>query len=371
MADFLAAITKAEQGERLTQSELEVLLGAADPASEERLRRCAYAKKLAEVGNKVYLRGLIEFSNFCRCDCLYCGIRKSNPHPRRFCLSLDEIVAAADFAWQNNYGSVVLQSGERRDDAAVEFVGQAVRAIVQHSRGELGITLSCGEVGVDAYKYWRSCGAERYLLRIESSNPKLFARIHPPEIRFDDRMKSLYELREAGFIVGSGVMIGLPGQTLADLAGDLEFFRKMDLDMVGMGPFLSQAQAPLRDPDQRPEHLEARFHLALRMISLARLHLCGVNIASTTALQTLHPDSGREQGLRYGANVIMPNVGNLEHRRDYRLYDHKFDLDENAEASRQNLQKNLAAIGEEIAAKSRGNPPHYYLRTANAAGQKA
>ena len=210
-----------------------------------------------------------------------------------------------------------------------------------------GITLSCGEESLDTYRRWREAGATRYLLRIESSSEKIFNAIHPAEALFSERKAALKRLQQAGFQTGSGVMIGLPGQTLKDLAADIAFFRDMDLEMIGMGPYLPQTDTPLGQ--QYPDSgnmAEQRLQLSLRMIAVTRLVLRDVNIAATTALQTIDPAQGRERGILAGANVIMPNVGDVAFRRDYQLYNGKPSLDENSLSIRENLIRSLAAIGE-------------------------
>lgn len=359
MRDLLA---RAEAGEELSLEETTSLVALADEAACRALYEAAYRVKLRYVGNDVYLRGLIEYSNICARNCLYCGIRRGNDRIRRFELAVDEILAAAALAEEYGYGSVVLQGGERRDARAVELIDEAVRRI-RKDFPDLGITLSCGEQSFDVYRRWRKSGADRYLLRIESSSRKLFRSIHPADCDFDARLAALKDLRAAGFQVGSGVMIGLPRQTAADLARDIFFFRDLDLDMIGMGPWLPQHDAPLRDDTpETPEKAARRFQLGLNMIAVTRLFLRDVNIASTTALQTLRPADGREMGLLAGANVIMPNVGAVEHRADYQLYDGKPDLDENASSIRAALERSISGIGEHIAYRTQGTPRHYLKR---------
>lgn len=354
-------LARGEAGDGLSARELTQLLNLEDPAEQQALFDAAYRVKLRHVGPWVRLRGLIEMSNFCVRDCYYCGIRKSNRRINRFELSFDEILAAAKNALGFGYGSIVLQSGERSDPAFVEFV-ESVTAAICALPGCAGITLSCGEQTMETYRRWRRAGAERYLLRIESSNPRIFRSIHPADASFDDRVAALHRLRECDYQVGTGVMIGLPGQSGADLADDIEFFHRLDIDMIGMGPWLPHHDAPLRDVEpETPERARKRFELGLRMIASTRLQLQDVNIASTTALQALDP-RGRELGLRAGANVIMPNAGGIEHRADYTLYDNKPGLDENAAETRLALERSIAEIGEKIAYDVAGTSPHYLKR---------
>ena len=298
--------------------DLLALLRVVDAAEGEKIRRDAEAVKLAEVGPAVYVRGLIEVSNRCRKNCSYCGIRSGNHAIRRYTLEPEEIVAAAELAERQRFGSIVLQSGERKDERFVSFIETVIHRI--RERTSLGITLSMGEQSVSTYRRWFAAGAHRYLLRIETSNRELYARLHPPTHRFDARLQCLHDLRDIGYIVGTGVLIGVPGQTDEDLARDLILMRDLDVDMIGMGPWVPHSQTPLANAPALPS--TRRLQLSLRMISLARLLLRDVNIASTTALETIHP-KGRELGLAAGANVVMPNITPEDVRGHYALYDGK------------------------------------------------
>ena len=342
--------------------QIEALLSPPNKECEQKLFDAALKLKRQIFGNLVNLRGLIEFSNICTCDCLYCGIRKSNTHVSRYTMSEDEIINGARLASEFGYGAVVLQSGERSD---AKFTGQ-VTALIK-AIGSLpnppAITLSCGEQSLQTYREWVDAGAKRYLLRIESSTPELFNAIHPSSSNLAARKAALRRIRRAGFQTGTGVMIGLPGQTLRHLAHDIKFFRDIDVDMIGMGPFLPQKDTPMGNaPDDR-ETVQRRFDWSLRMIAVTRLVLKNVNIASTTALQALDPENGREKGLLAGANVIMPNVGEVSYRKDYQLYNGKPALDENGRKIRQTLLESLRAIGEEPRWDSSGDPPHFEERT--------
>jgi len=364
MISFADTLEKLKSTSCATPEELAFLLGEEDPAKRQSLYDAAYAVKVRNCGREVVLRGLIECSNFCTRDCLYCGIRKSSRTMHRYTMSVEEICAAAKLAWEFGYGSVVLQAGERRDATFIEFIGKAVRRIKKESDGALGITLSLGEQSLETYRYWFSCGAHRYLLRIESSNPALYAKIQPPGDSHAERLVALQRIREAGYQLGTGVMIGLPHQTLEDLAGDLLFFRTLDVDMVGMGPYIVQHDTPLAA--EFPDFEEKRSHqleMGLKMIALLRLLMPDINIASTTALQSLAPD-GRERGILAGANVIMPNVGDCACKSDYQLYDGKAGLDENAPESRRALEESLKRIGASIAYGKWGDSRRFAKRNA-------
>ncbi|MCC8087772.1 MAG: [FeFe] hydrogenase H-cluster radical SAM maturase HydE [Rikenellaceae bacterium] len=198
-------------------------------------------------GKKIWFRGLIEFSNICVKDCFYCGIRRSNRNINRYSLTDGEILSAARFAHENGYGSVVLQGGEIRTKRFADRITSLVRSIKQMSDGRLGITLSLGEQDKEIYREWFDAGAHRYLLRVETSNPGLYSVIHPHDClhRFDKRVDCLNHLKEIGYQTGTGVMIGLPGQTVEDLADDILFFKRVDVDMVGMGPYIEHSDTPL------------------------------------------------------------------------------------------------------------------------------
>ncbi len=354
-------IEKIEKGAMPAHDEIVQLL-ALQGENALLLHRAARRVKRGILGDKVFLRGLIEFSNVCRCDCLYCGIRKSNAKVARYTLSDAEILEEARFAIDHGYGAVVLQSGERDDDDFVKKVAKIVSGIKKIS-ADVGITLSCGEETFDTYRLWRDAGAERYLLRIETANETLFQQIHDAKSIYERRRQALDDLRKANFTVGSGVMIGIPGQTLDDLAADLEFFRDQDLDMIGMGPFLAHGDTPLgkRFPDTE-EIKQKRLLLALNMIAVTRLMLRDVNIAAATSLQAISPVDGRQRGILAGANVIMPNLGEAAQKRNYRLYDNKPGIDENAEKAWRELENSLREIGENIAYRESGTPLHYLKR---------
>lgn len=324
----------------------------------------AYETKLKHTGNKVYFRGIIEFSNICTKDCFYCGIRKTNSHLKRFSMKREEIIETALFADKSGYGSIVLQSGERTDQESIIFVEGLIKAIKQKTNNRLGITLSLGEQRTDTFKRWHAAGAHRYLLRIETSNKDLYKRLHPKDHSYDERLECLDILRNTGYQVGTGVMIGLPYQTNEDLANDVIFFKEHDIDMIGMGPYILHKDTPLAKTIVF--NPQKNFLLGLKMIALARLHLKDVNIASTTALQALD-EQGREEGLKAGANIIMPNITPVKYRDRYQLYEGKPCLDENATVCQSCLEKRVQSIGEEIGYNQWGDSPHFFKRTEKTA----
>ena len=332
---------------------------------EERteLFKRANAIKHKMVGNKVYFRGLIEFSNICDKDCFYCGIRSSNKKVTRYHATDEEILYAAKYAYENDYASVVLQSGELETPGFVNRVDRLLKEIKKLSNGELGITLSCGEQTEETYRRWFESGAHRYLLRIETSNQDLYYRIHPKNDRHDyaKRLKALESLRNCGYQVGSGVMVGLPFQSVEDLAEDLLFLKRIDVDMCGLGPFLEHEDTPLYQyKDQLWPKLK-RFDMALKMLACLRLIMPDINIAAATALQAIDP-VGREKAVTLGANVIMPNLTPCEYREEYRLYENKPCLDEDADMCKNCLEGRIALTGDEIGYGEWGDSLHFKER---------
>jgi biotin synthase len=334
--------------------------GSADLA----LRDAAYAARRKSVGNRVHFRGIVEISNLCIKNCYYCGIRRDNVDIERFCLSKEQILEAALWAHARRYGSVVLQSGERTDERFVSLVEDVVRDIKRLSSGELGITLSMGEQTNETYARWFAAGAHRYLLRIETSSRRLYGELHPRNHSYDVRVRCLRDLRDVGYQVGTGVMIGLPGQTLGDLAADVLFFRDLDVDMIGMGPYVVHDATPTAKEVDNSEHARARrLALALRMIAVVRLAMPDINIAATTALQALHP-LGREQGLLAGANIIMPIITPTEVRRHYQLYQGKPCVDDGAEQCQECLERRIRSTGNVVAYSEWGDSPRTATRYA-------
>jgi biotin synthase len=299
-----------------------------DPTRVAALLAEADRVRAAHVGDEVHLRGLIEFSNECQRACAYCGLRAPNQGLARYRMSIEEVLAAAAIADTRGYGTVVLQSGED-DRITAAWVSDLVRAI--RARTDLAITLSLGERSLDDYREWFRLGANRVLLKFETSDPDLYRRIHPPRRPGElSRIELLIALREIGYQIGSGVMIGIPGQTYPILAADLELFARLDLDMIGVGPYIAGADTPLgRDAAAisaaTPDQVPPTDLMTYKAIALTRLLCPDANLPTTTALSTISA-SGRVSGLRAGANVIMPNVTPLEYRLLYQVYPGKSDL---------------------------------------------
>ena len=329
------------------------IVAASDPAEIEAIRAAADRVLLENRGDVVHRRGLVEFSNRCVCDCRYCGIRRGNRALARYTLTVDEIVERARGCAHAGYGSLVLQSGERRDTRFVRFVGDAVRAIKDATRSDarpdgLGITLSVGEQSAKTYGEWFAAGAHRYLLRIETSSPEHFARLHPQRQSYAARVDCLRTLKAIGYRVGSGVLIGFPGQSVDDLVDDLLFLRDIRVDMIGMGPYIPHPASPLDRPGSEvlPDE-RTRLQRALNMVAAARLLLPKINIAATTALQTLAPD-GRERALRFGANVVMPQATPTGVRGLYTLYAGKPCVDDGLNECAGCLERRVAAVGRRL-----------------------
>jgi biotin synthase len=343
------------------------LLALENKEEIEQLRQSAYKTMSEHCGEKVYLRGLVEFSNYCKNDCYYCGIRKSNSNVERYHLEQSEIVEAANWAAEQGYGSFVLQSGERTDPKFIDFVCEVLQKIKIETKSAklpngLGITLCVGEQNFETYRRFFEAGAHRYLLRIETTNPDLYTKLHPKEMKFEDRLHCLAMLREIGYQVGTGVMIGIPGQTIEDLANDILFFKEHDIDMIGMGPFINHEDTPMGAGKTNDFKDNKLLFLSLKMIAIARLVLKDVNIAATTALQAISP-FGREHGLRYGANVVMPLMTPQEVRKSYQLYDGKPCIDEFGSECAECLAQRIVSTDREIARDEWGDSKHFINKT--------
>jgi biotin synthase len=315
------------------------------------------------IGNKVWFRGLIEFSNICGKDCLYCGIRKGNKNLTRYNLSDDEILAAARFAYDNNYGSIALQSGELEGDFFTNRVENLLNRINDLSHGKLGITLSVGEQEPDVYKRWYDAGAHRYLLRVEATSETLYRKIHPDDSKhnFRRRLDCLKSLQDIGYQTGTGVMIGLPFQTMEDLAGDLLYMQDFNIDMCGMGPYIEHADTPLIVHSDKLMPLKERFDLTLKMIAVLRIMMKDINIVAATALQAIDP-IGREKAVKIGANILMPNITPGKYRDSYKLYDNKPCTDESAEDCQSCLEARVSLADAEVIYGEWGDSKHYYER---------
>ena len=313
------------------------------------------------IGNTVYFRGLIELSNICTQNCLYCGIRKGNYNLNRYLLNDDQVEETVRWADSQGFGSIVLQSGQRNDPQFIHRIEYLLIKIKQITQNRLGITLSLGEQSKETYRRWFEAGAHRYLLRIETTNALLFKKIHADDQDYQKRLKSLYHLQEIGYQTGMGVMIGLPGQSYSDLADDLLFFQKMDIDMVGMGPFIIHSQTPLNTDKDNLWSEQRRLEVTLNMIATLRLLMPDINIAAATALDAID-EKGRERALLAGANIIMPNITPQAYQNDYSLYNGKPCTDEETTKTIKQLTDNIESLNKTVGRNLWGDSLHFKNR---------
>ncbi|MFH1744696.1 MAG: [FeFe] hydrogenase H-cluster radical SAM maturase HydE [bacterium] len=313
---------------------------------------------------RVWFRGLIEFSNICRNDCSYCGIRRENKKTERFEMGIEEILKCLKFIDQANYGSVVYQSGEINSDSFKNYLLEIVR-LTRRNFPNMGITISCGEQNSEFLKALKEAGATRYLLRIETSDPKLYARLHPKEMSWQKRFQCLKDLQKLDYQVGTGVMIGLPGQTVEDLISDLHFFTENNFDMFGIGPYVVHKDTPLGDDSEVQQwwrkNKKHNFNLFLNFLAVLRILRPNVNIAAATACDVFDP-LGRIKVLQIAGNIIMPSVTPKNYRSKYLLYENKPCVDEKAEKCFDCLTRKIKRAGLEPVFGEQGNSPFYYQR---------
>lgn len=330
-------IAKLSEKQSLDHEELSYLISQSDQALWQELWQEADRIRHKYVGDAVHLRGLVEFSNYCRCNCNYCGLRRDNKEVLRYRLEPEEIVKTALFAAELGYGTVVLQSGEDPFYTA-EVMEEIILKI--KAQTDLAITLSIGERSKQEYAMWRQAGADRYLLRHETADPKLYSALHPGR-KLESRIECLQTLHSLGYEVGSGFMVGLPGQSAETLAADLLLLQELDVHMVGIGPFIPSPQTPLE------KETGGSFDQTVNLVALARLLLPWANIPATTAMGTLRPD-GREITLASGANVVMPNVTPTKYRTLYQIYPGKICTGEEAGECRLCIESRIKSIGRTI-----------------------
>lgn len=330
-----------EQG-FLSKDEYITLLG--NYTEEQRLRLQAKAVELRKqyYGNKVFVRGLIEFTNYCKNNCYYCGIQASNGEAKRYRLTKEEILECCDTGWKLGFHTFVLQGGEDpffTDDQIVDIVRE-----IKKQYPESAVTLSIGEKTKESYQRYKEAGADRYLLRHETADEEHYRMLHPESMSLANRKNCLYTLKELGYETGAGFMVGSPGQTDACLAEDLVFLRELNPHMVGIGPFIPHHET--RFANNQPGSLEK----TLLLLSILRIILPKANLPATTALGTVNP-RGRELGIEAGANVVMPNLSPVKVRKKYELYDHKICTGEEAAECAGCLSKRMASVGYEVVAE--------------------
>lgn len=318
----------------LSKSEIVRLL--ADEQNEPALLKRADRIRKKYVGDAIHLRGLIEFSNICRNNCLYCGILRGNGKVARYRMEEDELIETARRAAALGFKTVVMQSGEDMYYTQ-EKMCRIIEAI---KKFDVAVTLSIGERSYGDYKAFREAGADRYLMRIETTDKDLYHRLDPG-MSWQHRYECLLMIKELGYELGSGIMVGLPGQSLESIAADLMFLRRLGVDMAGIGPFIPHPETPLAGEPG------GSLHLALRTMAIMRLLLPDINIPATTAMESLHPD-GRMMALQGGANVVMPNVTEGEYRKLYELYPGKICVNDTPVHCRSCISRKILSIGRTI-----------------------
>lgn len=337
---MMGTLEALARGETLEPRDFQMLIEAEDPGFWAEIFERARRQAQAVFGRSIYTRGLIEFTNYCRQNCLYCGIRAGNPRAERYRLTQREILECCQEGYGLGFRTFVLQGGEDPYYSDGDVAG-IVRAI-KEAYPDCAVTLSIGERGSEAYRLFREAGADRYLLRHETADSGHFARLHPKGQRLESRMACLESLKELGYQVGTGFMVGSPGQQSRHLAQDLAFIQRFRPQMVGIGPFIPHKDTPFA-------HEKAgTLEMTLKLIALLRLMLPDALLPATTALGTIAPD-GRERGILAGANVVMPNLSPLCVREKYALYDNKICTGEESAQCRECLAARMASIGYELA----------------------
>jgi biotin synthase len=332
-------IDKLKAERTLSKAEWISLIDGRTPELAEYLFTLAREERDTYYGHDVYVRGLIEFTNYCKNDCLYCGIRRSNTNANRYRLTEEQILNCCREGYELGFRTYVLQGGEDpwyTDEKIVQLI-QKIKA--EHP--DCAITLSIGEKSYDSYKAYFDAGADRYLLRHETANPEHYAMLHPATLSAAHRQQCLWDLKDIGYQVGTGFMVGSPYQTAAHLADDMLFIKDLNPHMVGIGPFIPHHDTPFAT------EAGGTLELTLYMLGLLRLMLPKVLLPSTTALGTIDP-RGRELGMKAGANVVMPNLSPTEVRKDYLLYDNKICTGDESAQCRHCLETRMASIGHRI-----------------------
>ena len=313
-----------------------LLEASGDPEVRSRLSREAVRLRKLYYGDKVFTRGLIEFTNYCKNNCYYCGIRCQNPHAKRYRLSREEILDCCENGYGLGFRTFVLQGGEDpffTDERMTEIIRE-----IKTRYPDCALTLSIGERSFESYRRFREAGADRYLLRHETADEAHYRKLHPENLTLANRKRCLRDLKALGYQVGAGFMVGSPGQTSAELAEDLCFLEEQQPEMVGIGPFIPHHETPFAEAEA------GRVDLTLFFLSVIRILLPKVLLPATTALGTLDP-RGREKGLLAGANVVMPNLSPVKNRKQYDLYDNKICTGEEAAECRECLAHRVESVG--------------------------
>lgn len=327
----------------LTDNELKTLIECEDNSiQEEYLFKQADKKRRQTYGNEIYIRGLIEVSNYCKNNCLYCGIRCSNLNVERYRLSKEEIFECAHYGYSLGFRTFVMQGGED-----LHFSDKEICQVVSHikkSYPDCAITLSLGEKSKETYQDYFNAGADRYLLRHETATEEHYQKLHPAAMKLEKRKQCLFDLKDIGFQVGSGFMVGSPFQTTENIIADLRFLQELQPDMIGIGPFIPHIDTPFRDKAQ------GDLHKTLRLVAILRLLFPYSLIPSTTALGSI-AENGRELGLQVGANVVMPNLSPTDVRKLYNLYNNKAFVGKEAVEGLEELKTQVESLGYKIVIK--------------------
>lgn len=345
MQTLVEIIDQIKNEQTIQREQLQALLETTDEQAINYLRNTA--RKVADdiYGKQVFIRGLIEFTNYCKNDCIYCGIRRSNPNAQRYRLTEEEILSCCANGYELGFRTFVLQGGEDpyfTDERICNIVAK-----IKQDYPDCAVTLSIGEKDKASYQAFYDAGADRYLLRHETADEAHYQSLHPAEMSFQHRIQCLYDLKEIGYQVGCGFMVGSPGQTVGTLYEDLMFIKKLQPHMVGIGPFIPQKDTPF---GQEPA---GTMEQTLRLLSIIRLIHPHVLLPSTTALGTIHP-LGREKGIQAGANVVMPNLSPVAVREKYKLYDNKICTGDEAAECRHCMARRMESVGYQVVV-SRGD----------------
>ncbi len=336
----MTAIEKLITQHTLSKTEyIELLNKWQEPDVQKKVTEEASALRQKYYGNKVFVRGLIEFTNYCKNNCLYCGIRRDNHQVERYRLTMEKILECCEQGAKLGYQTFVLQGGEDpyfTDERMVEIIKAIKFAYPNHA-----LTLSIGEKSYDSYRKFKEAGADRYLLRHETANEAHYQKLHPNEMSLNNRMRCLYDLKSLGFQTGAGFMVGTPGQTMETLADDLIFLQELKPEMVGIGPFIPHHETPLANEPS------GSVELTLFLLSVIRIMLPSVLLPATTALGTAAGD-GRERGMLAGANVVMPNLSPVKNRKMYELYDNKICTGDESAQCRMCLERRMSGVGFEV-----------------------
>lgn len=339
MQKFKEIVDRLQAKRAVSDEEYKILLQTKDEKKQAYLHKAAREVCQSIYGNGVFIRGLIEISNYCKNDCYYCGIRRSNHHVSRYHLNKEEILSACKQGYALGFKTFVMQGGEdgSYDDVLMVDIIKSIRT----NYPDCAITLSLGEKSKDVYQKYFDAGANRYLLRHESVCENHYAKLHPSNMRIQDRVQCLWDLKEIGFQVGSGIMVGSPYQTLDHIVADIHFLEKLQPQMIGLGPYLPHKDTPFKDEKK------GDVEMTINLLAILRLMHPQALIPSTTALATISND-GREKGILAGANVVMPNLSPVEHREAYSLYNNKANMNAEAAESLHLLEARLQAIGYTI-----------------------